>query len=61
MTTVTPARSLVLDVDSTICGIEGIDWLAALRGDLVSRRVAELTHRAMQGGVPLAAEPLTPA
>src|SRR6478752_7192284 len=25
------ARSLVLDVDSTLCGIEGIDWLAEIR------------------------------
>ena len=47
------ARSLVLDVDSTLCGIEGIDWLAARRGDIVSHRIARLTHDAMQGGVPL--------
>jgi len=46
-------RSLVLDVDSTLSGIEGIDWLAARRGDLVQRRVSDLTQRAMQGGVPL--------
>lgn len=51
--TAEPPRSLVLDVDSTVSGIEGIDWLAAQRGDVVSRRVAELTTRAMQGGVPL--------
>jgi phosphoserine phosphatase len=49
----TPFRSLVLDVDSTVSGIEGIDWLAARRGDLVSRRVADLTQRAMQGNIPL--------
>lgn len=49
----TPARSLVLDVDSTVSGIEGIDWLAAKRGEAVSHKVAELTTRAMQGGVPL--------
>ena len=48
-----PFRSVVLDVDSTVSGIEGIDWLAARRGDLVSRRVSDLTQRAMQGGVPL--------
>jgi HAD superfamily phosphoserine phosphatase-like hydrolase len=54
MTTATAHfRSLVLDVDSTLSGIEGIDWLAARRGDLVQRRVADLTQRAMQGGVPL--------
>jgi phosphoserine phosphatase len=46
-------RSLVLDVDSTLSGIEGIDWLAARRGDVISRRVADLTTQAMQGGVPL--------
>ena len=46
-------RSLVLDVDSTVSGIEGIDWLAARRGDLVSRRVSDLTQRAMQGNIPL--------
>ena len=50
---VTPFRSLVLDVDSTVSGIEGIDWLAARRGDLVSRRVSDLTQRAMQGNIPL--------
>ncbi|MGH7617555.1 MAG: HAD-IB family phosphatase [Gemmatimonadaceae bacterium] len=49
----TPFKSVVLDVDSTVSGIEGIDWLAARRGDVVSRRVADLTQRAMQGGVPL--------
>jgi phosphoserine phosphatase len=48
-----PFRSLVLDVDSTVSGIEGIDWLAARRGEVVSRRVADLTTRAMQGGVAL--------
>jgi phosphoserine phosphatase len=48
-----PFRSVVLDVDSTVSGIEGIDWLAKRRGDVVSRRIADLTQRAMQGGVPL--------
>ena len=46
-------RTVVLDVDSTVSGIEGIDWLAARRGDIVSRRVADLTNTAMQGGIPL--------
>lgn len=49
----TPFRSLVLDVDSTVCGIEGIDWLAARRGEAVSRRISDLTQQAMQGGIPL--------
>jgi phosphoserine phosphatase len=52
-TMTTTFRSLVLDVDSTVSGIEGIDWLAARRGDVVARRIADLTHRAMQGGIPL--------
>jgi phosphoserine phosphatase len=46
-------RSLVLDVDSTVSGIEGIDWLASRHGDAISRRVSDLTHRAMQGAIPL--------
>jgi phosphoserine phosphatase len=46
-------RSLVLDVDSTVSGIEGIDWLAARRGPDVAKRVHELTRRAMAGDVAL--------
>src|SRR4051794_31486881 len=46
-------RSVVLDVDSTVSGVEGVDWLAARRGDEMARTIAELTHAAMQGGVPL--------
>ena len=46
-------RTVVLDVDSTVSGIEGIDWLAARRGDVIARRVADLTSNAMQGGVAL--------
>ena len=45
--------SVVLDVDSTLCGIEGIDWLAELRGGGVSSRVAALTDRAMRGEIAL--------
>jgi phosphoserine phosphatase len=54
--TVTAARgfaSVVLDVDSTLCGIEGIDWLAALRGSDVGAKVTELTDRAMRGRIAL--------
>jgi phosphoserine phosphatase len=43
----------VLDVDSTLCGIEGIDWLAALRDDVVAERVALETAMAMRGEIPL--------
>jgi phosphoserine phosphatase len=46
-------RSVVLDVDSTLCGIEGIDWLAALRDDVVAERVALETAMAMRGEIPL--------
>lgn len=45
--------SVVLDVDSTVAGIEGIDWLAARRGTEVATRVAGLTDRAMRGEIPL--------
>ena len=44
---------MVLDVDSTLCGIEGIDWLAAKRGADVALRVAELTESAMRGELKL--------
>jgi phosphoserine phosphatase len=46
-------RSLVLDVDSTLCGIEGISFLAARRGPEVTERVAKLTDRAMHGEIAL--------
>jgi phosphoserine phosphatase len=42
-------NSVVLDVDSTLSGIEGIDWLAGLRGAEVEAWSAELTARAMEG------------
>ena len=45
--------SLVLDVDSTIAGIEGIDWLAQRRGPETAKRVGELTDRAMRGEIEL--------
>ena len=41
--------SIILDVDSTLCGIEGIDWLAMLRGAHVAEQVALATTRAMAG------------
>jgi phosphoserine phosphatase len=46
-------NSVVLDIDSTVSGVEGIDWLAQRRGELVARRVATLTDEAMRGVVPL--------
>lgn len=45
--------TVVLDVDSTLCGIEGIDWLAGLRGKDLESRVAALTERAMHGEIAL--------
>jgi phosphoserine phosphatase len=45
--------TVVLDVDSTVSGIEGIDWIAARRGPDVARQTAELTDRAMRGEIPL--------
>lgn len=45
--------SVVLDVDSTLSAIEGIDWLARRRGPEVAARVVELTERAMRGEIRL--------
>jgi phosphoserine phosphatase len=51
---VTPRyRTVILDVDSTLAALEGIDWLAARRGPDVVARVAALTDRAMQGEIAL--------
>ena len=46
-------RTVVLDVDSTLSGIEGIDWLAERRGAGVAAEVAHLTALAMSGGIKL--------
>jgi phosphoserine phosphatase len=46
--------SVVLDVDSTLSGVEGIDWLAARRDGGLGAKVASLTARAMRGEIPLA-------
>jgi phosphoserine phosphatase len=52
--TATPGfASVVLDVDSTLCGVEGIDWLAELRGAAVGAQVSALTDRAMRGEIAL--------
>ena len=45
--------SVILDVDSTLCGLEGIDWLAEHRGGDTSAKVIELTDRAMRGDIAL--------
>lgn len=41
--------TLILDVDSTLSGIEGIDWLAERRGPGMADRIARLTAGAMTG------------
>jgi phosphoserine phosphatase len=45
--------SLILDVDSTLCGIEGVDWLAARRDPATAADCARLTASAMAGEIPL--------
>jgi phosphoserine phosphatase len=47
--------TVVLDVDSTLCGIEGIDWLARARGPAVAASIASVTERAMNGEIPIQA------
>ena len=48
-------QSVVLDVDSTLSGIEGIDWLAERRGPECAARSVELTGQAMTGALSLEA------
>jgi phosphoserine phosphatase len=42
---------LVMDCDSTLSAIEGVDELAGLRGEDIRRRVEALTERAMAGEI----------
>ncbi len=49
----TAFQTVVLDVDSTISAIEGIDWLAALRDQRTADAVAALTADAMESRVSL--------
>ena len=44
---------LILDVDSTLSEIEGIDWLARRRGGDASSEITAMTAAAMRGDVPL--------
>jgi phosphoserine phosphatase len=48
-------KSIIFDVDSTLSGVEGIDWLAARRGPEVEAWSAALTERAMNGQIPIEA------
>ena len=45
--------SVVFDADSTLADLEGIDWLAQRRDATVAADVESLTHRAMNGELPL--------
>lgn len=49
----TKFSSVVIDVDSTLCGIEGIDWLARRKPEAVRAEVAGLTDKAMNGEITL--------
>jgi phosphoserine phosphatase len=46
-------RSVVIDVDSTLCGIEGIDWLARHSDPAIGAAITALTDRAMRGEIAL--------
>ena len=48
-------RSIVIDIDSTLSALEGIDWLGAQRGEEIRAQVTESTDRAMRGEIPIAA------
>lgn len=48
-------KSVIFDVDSTVCSIEGIDWLAARRDPEIARESESLTARAMAGDIPIEA------
>jgi phosphoserine phosphatase len=45
--------SVVLDVDSTVSGAEGIEWLAGRRGPAVANEVARLPQQATDGEITL--------
>jgi phosphoserine phosphatase len=44
---------VVFDVDSTLTGLEGVDWLAARRDAETARFVLRLTERVMAGELPI--------
>lgn len=45
--------SVVLDVDSTVSGVEGIEWLASRRSPEIAGEVARLTTQATEGEISL--------
>ncbi len=46
-----PFKTVILDADSTLSSLEGIDWLAALRGPELEQRVKEQTDASMRGDI----------
>jgi phosphoserine phosphatase len=48
-------NSVIFDVDSTLSGVEGIDWLAAQRGPEIEAWSTALTEKAMEGKIPIEA------
>ena len=46
-------KILLLDCDSTLSAIEGVDELGRLRGEAVFRAVEDMTNAAMNGGTPI--------
>ena len=50
---VTHTKLLLLDCDSTLSAIEGIDELARMRGESTFQAVERMTRAAMEGGAPM--------
>ena len=48
-------KTVIFDVDSTVCALEGIDWLAARRDPEIARESEALTAQAMAGKLPIEA------
>lgn len=48
-----PTKLLLLDCDSTLSAIEGVDELGRLRGPAVFKAVEDMTNAAMNGGTPM--------
>ncbi len=48
-----PTKLLLLDCDSTLSSIEGIDELGRLRGPAIFKAVEDMTNAAMNGGTPM--------
>ena len=48
-------KTVIFDVDSTVCAIEGIDWLAARRDPDIARESEAFTAQAMAGEIPIEA------